>query len=361
LPASRSDVGAGWEAVNVAVAAARAELTAAAPDPVIAAEGDAYVMRVLATCLNDAFLGQLFSESGLTRALPTRGGPNPDYQMAHAAIDPARRYHLEGWLNDSERVGIGLYSFGPGGSANISDYASFDRASVDAKGRFAVDIATDATGPGALTIRPGVRVLMTRTLHRDPTGEPARLVFTGGPPIRDLTLAQGSVDAALEQVAQRLLSSIHTFLEWSAVTSAAINTFHAETPPMGQGVQGDPDTHYFLGSFNLREGEWLEVTMPAGIPGYWSLHAYNYWCESLPGAGVGDYKCIAEADGRVRIAVGPAASGDAPNRIDTLGRRRGALICRVIGTMKIAVPTTVVRRSVTLAGDASSDSGPSAR
>lgn len=102
MPGWRSDVLTGWEAVNIAVTTARAEVLAAAPDPAIGAEADAYVTRVLATCLNDAFLGHLLTESGLTRALPTRGGPNPDYRMAHAAIDPARRYCLEERLNDSE-------------------------------------------------------------------------------------------------------------------------------------------------------------------------------------------------------------------------------------------------------------------
>jgi hypothetical protein len=333
----------GWEALNAAVAAARDEVAAAAPDPAVAAEGEAYVMRILATCLNDAFLGHLFTDSGLSRALPTRGGPNPDYRMAFAPLDQTRRYHLAGRLNDSERVGVGIYSFEPGGSANICDYTAFDRTSVDTQGQFAVNIARDAGGADALTIHPEARVVMIRTLHRDPMGDPAHLVLTGGPPIRDLTLARGSVDAALGQVAQALLGSIRTFLEWSAVTSTAVNTFHAQTPPMVQGVQGDPDTIYFLGSFNLRVGEWLEVRLPAGIPGYWSLHAYNHWCESLPGAGVGDNHCIAEADGSIRIAVGPTAAGDAPNRIDTLGRRRGALICRFIGAIEISVPTTVVR------------------
>jgi Protein of unknown function (DUF1254) len=332
----------GWKAVNEAVAAARAEVAAAAPNPAIAAEGEAYVMRILATCLNDAFLGHLLTDSGLARALPTRGGPNPDYRMAYAPLDHARRYRLEGRLNDSERVGIGLYSFGPGGSANICDYAAFDHASVNDDGRFALDIATDAAGPRALTIGPDARVVMIRTLHRDPSGDPARLVLTGGPPIRDLTLAQGSANAALAQVAQNLLGSIRTFLEWSAVTSAADNGFHPETPKMTQGVQGDPDTIYFLGSFNLKEGEWLEVTLPAGITGYWSLHAYNYWCESLPGAGVGDNNCIAEADGSICIAVGPEAR-EAPNRVDTLGRARGALICRFIGATQVTAPTSVVR------------------
>jgi hypothetical protein len=112
LLAGRSDTMEAWEAVNAAVAAARAEVAAAAPDAVIAAEGEAYVMRILATCLNDAFLGHLFTDSGLTRALPTRGGPNPDYRMAYAPLDRARRYRLEGRLNDSERVGIGLSASG---------------------------------------------------------------------------------------------------------------------------------------------------------------------------------------------------------------------------------------------------------
>jgi hypothetical protein len=333
----------GWDAVNAAVATARAEVAAAAPDPSTAGEGEAYVMRVLAACLSDAFLGHLTSEGGLSRALPVRGGPNPDYRMVHAGLDPRRRYRLEGKLNASERVGVGIYSFGAGGSADLLAYAAFDATKVDAAGRFAIDIAANAEGPGTLPIPAGARVVMMRTLHRDAAGEPAQLLLSGGPPIRDLTLAQGSVAAALGQVANALTTAIRTFLEWSAVTSAAVNGFHAETPRMTQGVQGDPDTIYFLGSFHLAEREWLEVTLPAGIPGYWSLHAYNHWCEALPGAGIGDNTAAPEPDGRIRIAVGADGWGDAPNRIDTLGRRRGALICRFIGAGVVAVPTAIVR------------------
>jgi hypothetical protein len=328
----------GWEGVNAAVAAAREAVAAVAPDDATAAE--AYVMRVLSSCLNDAFLGHLFAESGLTRALPTRGGPNPDYRMAHAQVDAAGRYRLEGRLNESERVGIGLYSFGAGGSADLAGYAAFDRASVDGEGRFSLHLSADADGPGTLAIPPEARVLMIRTLHRDPAGEPARVLLDGGTPVGDLTLARGTTEGALGQVAGALTNAIRTFLEWTAVTSAAANRFHAETPAMAQGVQGDPDTIYFLGAYQLGEGEWLEVTMPAGIPGYWSLHAYNHWCESLPGAGVGDRGSVADADGRIRIAVGPSGAGDAPNRIDTIGRRRGALICRIIGATSVAVPET---------------------
>ena len=348
--------GTGWPAIDAAVAAARTQIAAAAPDAATAAEGDAYVMRILTTCLSDAFLGHLMTENGLARALPTRGGPNPDYRMAHAGLDPARRYRLEGKLNASERVGVGIYSFGAGGSADISAYAAFDATSADADGRFAVDIAAEGSGgiggPGTLPIKPGARVVMMRTLHRDPQGEPARLVLHGGPPIGDLTLAQGNTEGALAQVAQGLRTSIATFLEWSAATSAAPNSFLAEEPKLTQGVQGDPDTIYYLGYYQLDAGEWLEVVMPAGIPGYWSLHAYNHWCESLPGASAGNHTAIPEADGRIRIAIGPGlARADAPNNIDTpniintLGRQRGALICRIIGAQAVAVPTTYLHKA----------------
>jgi hypothetical protein len=339
----------GWEAVNAALALAQAEIAAAAPDAATAAEGEAYVARILATCLNDAFLGHLQTENGLTRALPTRGGPNPDYRMVHAGLDPARRYRLEGQLNGSERVGIGIYSFGPGGSAELAAYAAFDARSVDTEGRFALDIAADAAGADTLPITPGARVVMMRTLHRNPHSEPARLVLNGGAPVADLTLAQGSAEGALGQVAQGLLTSIRSFLEWSAATSAAPNRFLAKEPKLTQGVQGDPDTIYYLGYYQLEPGEWLEVTMPAGFstswPAYWSLHAYNHWCESLPGASMGNDRCVTDASGRIRIAIGPDSPGDAPNRINTLGRRRGVLICRIIGAEAVAVPETRLHRA----------------
>src|SRR5262245_43536688 len=98
----------GWEALTQAVLDARALIGAAAPDESVAAEGDAYVTRLAASSLSDATLGHLLLENGLSRPLPTRGGPNPDYIMRYAPIDQARRYRLTGRLNGSERVGVGL-------------------------------------------------------------------------------------------------------------------------------------------------------------------------------------------------------------------------------------------------------------
>ena len=333
-------MGGGWDILAAAVVAAQAEVAAAAPDGATAIEGEAYVIRVLTACLNDAFLGHLLSHDGLGRVLPVRGAPNPDYLMQHAAIDASRRYRIEGRLNDSERVGVGLYAFGAGGAAEVSDYAVFEASTAGPDGYFALDIAADAAGAGALTIHPDARVLLVRTLHRDALGVPARLTLAGGPPPKDMTLAQGSTEAALGQVARAMLNSVRQFLEWSRVASSIANGFLSETPDMAQGVQGEPDTTYFLGSYDLPEGGWLEILMPARMTGYWSLHVYNHWCEALPGAGVHDRSAVRDPNGGVRITLGPALGATLPNRIDTLGRRRGVLVCRFLGSRGTTVPLT---------------------
>jgi hypothetical protein len=48
-----------WDAMTAAVEEARALVAAAAPDAETAAEGEAYVARIAASALADAFLGHL--------------------------------------------------------------------------------------------------------------------------------------------------------------------------------------------------------------------------------------------------------------------------------------------------------------
>jgi hypothetical protein len=322
----------GWEALNAAVAEARALIAAEAPDAAVAAEGEAYVTRVLAAALGSAVLGHLFVEDGLSRALPTYGGPNPHYVMRHAAIDPAGSYRLKGRLNGSERVGVGLYRPGANGGTPIEvGYVAFEPGDCDARGGFALDLSAGAGRPRGLAIPPEARILLIRILHRDPAAEPARLRLSGGAPARDLALMTGSPQGALGVVAFMLRSNVRQYLQWTAAVLRHPNRFESAPPELAEGVQGDPDTQYFLGGFDLAEDEWLAVTMPADLSGYWSVHAYNYWFEHLQTPGVHDRNARADPGGRVRIAIGPAPPKDAANRIDTLGRRRGALICRIIG------------------------------
>lgn len=334
-----------WDALGAAIDELRAELRGAAPDEPAAEEGEAYLMRVTTAALTDGFLGHLQAEAGLSRALPVKGGPNPDYLMYHAVMDPARRYRLAGRLNASERVGVGLYAVG-GGVSLPEAYAVFNAASVDENGVFALDLAAGATGPATLPITPASRVLLIRILHRRPQTTPCSLTLTGGAAPRGLTPAGGNAERALTMAAQATLRGVRQFLQWSRLTCANPNRFTAAPPPIAAEVQGDPDTTYRLGYYDLAEGEWLEATIPAGIPGYWSLHAYNHWCEYLPGASAHDLGASADADGRIRVRIGPALAANLANRVDTLGRRRGVLIFRTIGAAAAAVPEAQLRRSM---------------
>jgi hypothetical protein len=245
-------------------------------------------------------------------------------------VSPDGKYRLEGRLNGSERVGIGLYTIGRNGAPQIAGYTAFDRTNCGPDGELSLDIAADAEGPGTLSIPPGARMLMFRVLHRD-NSQPAQLDLAGGPVQRGPTLMGGSSDAALTLVAQMVRSNVTEYLKWMVAARNLPNRLDEAPPELADTVVGDAGTQYFLGGFDLGEGEWLEVTLPAGLSGYWSLHAYNFWYEHLVTPGVHDRNAVSAEDGLIHIAVGPELPADAINRIDTLGRRRGAFVCRIVG------------------------------
>lgn len=340
-----SDTLTGWVSLNAALATARAELSSAAPDPVTDVESESCLARVVTSSLNDNFFRHQLTVNGLTRSVPTMGGPNPDYLLCSAPLDPTRRYRLEGCLHDSERVAVGLYSLGVGGSLLPAGQASFKQAELGTDGRFALDLAADARAHGSLKIQSDARVLLVRTLHRNPDGRPAALTLTGGAAPSGPAFPAETSESGLEQAAQRTLRTVRQYIEWARLISATPNHFALPDPSIAETARGDADTEYFFGYYELREGEWLETLVPGGLTGYWSLHAYSHWLEALPGAGVHDLSAATDPDGRVRVRVGPAVPPDLPNPVDTLGRRRGVLIFRAIGASGLRVPNTVVRSS----------------
>jgi Protein of unknown function (DUF1254) len=334
-------VSAGWDALAKAAAEARTLVAEQAPDAEVAAEGEAYVARVMAAGLGGAVLGHLFSRDGLSSALPCYGGPNPDYIMRFSPVSPSGSYRLEGRLNGSERVGVGLYSYGPTGAPLATGYAAFEAANCAADGSFWIDLGDGAPARGGLAIEAGTQVMLVRVLHRDPDSEPASLRFTGAPPQGGLALATGSADGALSFVARSLANNVREYLKWTGAARTLANRLDVAPPELTATVQGDADTRYFLGGFDLADGEWLEVTIPRQGPGYWSLHAYNFWYEHLQTPGVHDRNAKAGVDGSTRIAVGPVLPADLANRIDTRGRKRGAFVCRMIS--EGGPPQTAVR------------------
>jgi hypothetical protein len=337
-----ADGAARHDSVEELLAMARAELRASAPDAATAADAEAYLMRLLTASLDDIYLGHLRREAGLMRALPTRGAPNPDYLMWHAGMDQAHRYALRGRLHESERVGIGLYTIGPTGAALLRSYAVHDRTTTERSGEFSLDIGAGLAGPNTLTLTPETRVLLIRVLHRT-AGLACALTLTGGPPAPRFPSVALAGEAVLVQAAQSALRAVRLFLNWTRVTSERPNCILAPPASMAAEVQGDPDTLYGLGYFQLEPGQWLEALIPAGRYAYWSLHAYNHWCEALPGAGTHDLRALPDEDGRTRVRIGVAAPASLCNRLDTLGRQRGALVFRALGGDTARLPEVKLR------------------
>ncbi|MEZ5737572.1 MAG: hypothetical protein R3E09_17535, partial [Novosphingobium sp.] len=263
---------------------------------------------------------------------------NPDYIMLHSGVSSTHTYRVNGQLNKSERVGIGLYRFDETGAIFEVGYAAFDRSNTGADGSFSLELSAEAHGPGTMAIAPEARVMLVRILHLAVGEPPARLELDGPALPPGLALMTGSTDGALTFAANGLIKTVEQFLEWTRLTSARPNWIGPAPPPIAAAVRAEPETDYFLGYFDLADGEWLEVTMPEGLPGYWSLHAYNHWTEHLQTQGVHNRNASPAKDGRTRVRIGPTIPEGLSNRIDTLGNSRGMLICRIIGAPGVASP-----------------------
>ena len=149
-----------WQALIEAIETARAEIAAAAPDAETAAEGEAYVARVLTSTMANAFLGHLLVEDRLARALPTHGGPNPDYLMRHTGVGMESNHWTENLqtqgahdriavADDDGRIRVRIGPGMPAGLANRIDTAGRRRGLLIAR-----IIGTPVTEP-----------LPTRTVH----------------------------------------------------------------------------------------------------------------------------------------------------------------------------------------------------
>lgn len=336
----------GWDSFNAAVEEALAKIAAKAPDEAVAEEGKAYASRIASAALSTAFLGHRLTSNGLAMPLPVQGGPNPDYILRHAMIDPDRSYKLAGRLNGSERVGVGLYTIGKGGAPQLSAYATLEKADCSKDGDFSLKIAPGAAGTGALAIPPSTRLLIIRALHRD-NSEPAHFALSGNDPEVGPALIGGSNAAALGFAANQICNTVAQYMTWIDAACNLPNRLATAPDNLAETVVGDAQTQYFLGGFDLADDEWLEIVVPAGLAGgYWSLHVYNFWYEHLGTPGAHDRNTTAEEDGSIRVVVGCNYPTDARNRVDTLGRRRGAFICRITsGDTQIDAPRTLLHNS----------------
>ncbi|MDG2028442.1 MAG: DUF1214 domain-containing protein [Acidimicrobiales bacterium] len=99
-------------------------------------------------------------------------------------------------------------------------------------------------------------------------------------------------------------------------------------------MAGTPHNHYQLCYVQLAEGEALELGLTPPPCRYWSVHLNNWWLESPEfrdgqSVCVNDSQAVRDADGVVRMLVGPDDPGSG-NWLDTKGRRETILLARYL-------------------------------
>lgn len=212
--------------------------------------------------------------------------------------------------------------------------------SVIPDGSFSVEVGADVAGANSLRLEADTPVLLVRILHRDIDAAPATLHLVGPVPVVDLVPAGGSLESALARALHITSNAVRQFLEWSAIASAEPNRFLGDVEGLSQTIQGDPGTQYFLGYYALSDGQYLEVKLPGGGDHYWSIHGYNHWCEYLPGASAHDKNTQADNSGEIILTIGPTRPSTSMNHLDSLGRRCGVLVCRVLDSSLPHAPLT---------------------
>lgn len=99
-------------------------------------------------------------------------------------------------------------------------------------------------------------------------------------------------------------------------------------------MAGTPHNHYQLCAVELGTGQALQLELTPPPCRYWSVHLNNYWLESPEFRDgqrvcINDSQAVREADGRVKILVGPDDPG-VENWLDTKGRTETILLARYL-------------------------------
>lgn len=325
-------------ALRSAMAQAGGLIDAAAPDETTRAEGQAYVARVFATAIERAFNPTGNVVDGLYFSPQAIGGANSDYRMGQALIDPRGTYVLTGAVNDAARIGVGLYTPGPDLALRIDAYATLADADVrDGRFRFTI-------GPDETALRPldSSILLMVRALHLHRTDRLATVSLTR----LDAPIAvvkpryPAEVSAAFGRASGTAMAIIRQFLRWTSIISAYPNAVTRLAPELDDIVQGDRDTFYFSGCFDLEDHEALVVELPDIVCDYWAIEALNYWVEPVAGPNI-NHATVHGNGAPVRIGIGPEDPGTG-NWLDTGGRKKGLLLYRVVGGASRVMPDAKV-------------------
>jgi hypothetical protein len=325
-------------------------LEAAPDDPFDRAEGLRYVSRLARSFLRNATETTQPPRLALGHAeSPKIGLDNPDYVYCAAKLDPEASYCLRGELGDAHMIGFGTYSGGLGtpGGLQRDGYLESGALELDADGRFEITVSRQEHPGNWLPMGPRTNALNARQtlLHRARDRQaPLELELVGGgsppPPLDPARFSQ-----AIDRTGLVLEGVVSQFLGWTASFEAHRHEIREIDPALLAVAQGDPNTRYCYGYWEIGEDEAFVIDLDPPECEYWNLQIGNHWLESLDFMSfpthVNHATAVTDADGHVRVVVARQDPG-VPNWLDTAGHARGALALRFVGASEIPDPKTRV-------------------
>ncbi|MCY4133714.1 MAG: DUF1214 domain-containing protein [bacterium] len=318
--------------------AGRQVLDASPDDDFDRAEGLRYVTRLASN-----FLRANLEESDPARATLNQSGvkiglDNPDYAYGGARLSPRFEYRLRGRINDAHSIRMGAFSGGLGTPEGLirDSYLVTEDLALDADGCFEVAISTEPQSGPRLAMKEGTNALTIRqTLLDRPNQTPAELVLertdAGGPP---QPVDPGRLSDALGRAGFTVAAVVGQFLGWTASFAAHPHEIWPIDPELLAFAQGDPDTSYNYGYYDLGpDVAWIIEFKPPECE-YWNIQLGNHWLESLDfeyyRTSLNHHTATVEDDGTVRVVVARRDPGH-PNWLDTAGHSRGGLALRWVG------------------------------
>ena len=342
-----------WETFTASLQRAGVLIREASPDdPLDRAEGERYLAR-----LTRWAIGTLVEQADTAHPVfgwesPKIGGDNPDYLYGSVSISGSLEYEVTCRANDAYRIGIGTYAGGLGTSSGLrcTGYLSTEDLREESDGSLRIQVACDERDGNWLPMHAdSTSILIRETVLDRRSQRPADFdivcvadtatVSMPSPDPADLARRVAAAGLTVEAV-------VAQFLTWTARLAAQPNTLRPLDPDLLEQAQGDRDTRYYNGYFELRDGEALVIDVDPGPCDYWNLQLANHWLESLDFLHLRTHVNNATAerspDGKARVVVASTDPG-AVNWLETGGHGRGCLAMRVVRGIRDPVIATSVQ------------------
>jgi len=330
-----------WNAFCDQLRDAGEQILANAPDSELdRVEGFRYLARLTSHALGRFSERPNPARPEISYNAPRIGGDNPDFLYGSCTIRGEHDYVLRGNREQAYNVGIGSYYGGLGSGKGLlcSGYLLLNDLEVDAQGNFEIQVSREEKAGNWLPLLQESNAILIRQTVLDRAGDtPANLTIqclAGEAAVTALEPLQAEAFEKSLQLAGLFVGGVvGQFLHWTNTFKAASNEIHPLDPSLLAFAQGDPNTSYNNGYFELAAGEVLEVELAPPACDYWNLQITNHWLESLDYL---DYRthynhgnARVDSDGKVRLYIARTDPGR-PNWIDTAGHDRGCIALRWI-------------------------------